>query len=97
MTYMKHTFAKEQQFLIKTNIVVTQVDGEAVLLNSTSGTYFGLNQIGAAILDYIGKNNTVASIEQQLKQQYPEQEQRISSDLHELLHDLMTHQLITAC
>ncbi|MGH1542918.1 MAG: PqqD family protein [Arenicella sp.] len=91
---MKLAFKNTQQFQLRENIIITEVDGEAVLLNSTSGTYFGLNRMGTDILQCINNNHDVSSIEHRLKQQYPEHKQDIDSDLPELLNDLLAQDLI---
>ena len=58
------------------NTVSCEVEGEMVLLDLQSGTYFGLNAVGAEIWNQITRHKSFAEIQHHLLGQYrvtPEQ------------------------
>jgi hypothetical protein len=52
------------------NAVGCEIEGEMVLLDVESGTYFGLNGVGADIWRFIGEERSVEEIERHLMSSY---------------------------
>lgn len=44
---------------VTSDFVSTEVDGESILLHVSSGTYYGLNELGTRILDRIEEDGDV--------------------------------------
>ena len=70
------------------------LEGEAAILNLNSGTYFGLDPVGAMIWSLIVQPRRVAEIRNALIEQFDVEAERCSRDLLQLLGELQAHGLI---
>jgi hypothetical protein len=70
------------------------LEGEAAILNLKSGTYFGLDPVGATIWSLIVQPRRVAEIRNALIEQFDVEAERCSRDLLQLLGELQAHGLI---
>ncbi len=70
------------------------LQGEAVLLNLQSGTYFGLNPLGARIWELIQKPVKVSHVHHELLKEYDVDSSQCEADLLSFLRLLQTHGLI---
>jgi hypothetical protein len=70
------------------------LDGEAAILNLSSGTYYGLNEVGATVWDLISSPRRVAEIRDTLLECYDVEVAQCERDLNALLLDLASHRLI---
>lgn len=70
------------------------LEGEAAILNLKSGTYFGLDLVGAAIWSLIGQPRRVVEIRNALIDQFDVEAERCTRDLVRLLGELHAHGLI---
>lgn len=70
------------------------LQGEAVLLNLQSGTYFGLNPLGARIWKLIQHPINVSNVHQELLKEYDVDSVQCEADLLSFLKALQTHSLI---
>ena len=52
----------EASFTPHPDVQVRVLDGEAVLLNVRSGSYFGLNKVGTHIWELFGQGKTVTAV-----------------------------------
>jgi PqqD family protein of HPr-rel-A system len=83
-----------------TKIVVAQdaiscdLDGEAVILHVGSGTYFGLNPIGAEIWNRIREERSVSEICEQLMTEYDVSKEQCETEVMALLHRLSEQGLV---
>ena len=71
------------------------LQGEAVLLNLQSGTYFGLNPLGARIWELIQRPVKVSDVHQELLKEYEVDSSQCEADLLTFLKSLQAHRLIT--
>ena len=70
------------------------LDGEAVILNLKTGTYFGLDAIGTrmwALIDELGDTDKVLKA---LLAEYDVEEARLRADIDELISQLVRHELL---
>jgi len=70
------------------------LEGEAAILNLKSGTYFGLDPVGATVWSLIAQPRRVVEIRDALLEQYDVEAERCSRDLLQLLGELHAHGLI---
>ena len=70
------------------------LQGEAVLLNLQSGTYFGLNPLGARIWELIQKPVKVSDVHHELLKEYEVDAIQCEADLLSFLKLLQSHGLI---
>lgn len=71
------------------------LQGEAVVLNLQSGTYFGLNPLGARIWKLIQKPARVSSVLEELLKEYEVDATQCEEDLLSFLKLLQARELIT--
>ena len=72
------------------DVIVTELDGEAVLLNLDTKLYFSLNATGVAIWKLLDEGLTLGQIGERLFQEYdvtPEKAQQCVIDLVDQLND----------
>ncbi|MBF2004238.1 MAG: PqqD family protein [Chlorogloeopsis fritschii C42_A2020_084] len=70
------------------NQVSSEVLGETVILNMTSGIYYGLNETGTFIWNLIQEPKTVEYILSALLDEYEAKPEECKSDLLALIQDL---------
>lgn len=91
-----------QLFEISANTVISpapdqissELDGEAVILNLDSGTYYGLNEVGARIWELIQKPRSFSELHSTLLAEYEVQPDVCKQELTTILLKLMDANLI---
>jgi len=68
--------------------VACEVDGEAVILDLNSETYFGLNPVGTRIWDLIQEPTRVSDVCQTLLEEYDVEPERCRREVLDLLNDM---------
>jgi len=76
------------------NQVSSELAGEAVILDFKSGTYFGLNEVGASVWALLQKPSTVSEVRDSLLAEYDVEAEQCDRELMALLEDLATAGLI---
>jgi hypothetical protein len=74
--------------------VSSEVEGEEVILNLATGTYYGLNAVGARIWALVKEPCTVAHICDTIVDEYEVERERCEQDVLALLAQLAEVQLI---
>ena len=72
----------------------SRVADEAVILHLGSGTYFGLDEVGARIWELIAEPRRVEDVRDRLSEEYEVEPERCAADLLRLLGELAEHDLI---
>ena len=70
------------------------LDGEAMILNLKTGTYFGLDKVGTRMWTLIGELRDTDKVLEALLAEYDVEEARLRADLDELIRQLVRHELI---
>jgi hypothetical protein len=76
------------------DVVFRNLDGEAVLLDLGSGTYFGLNEVGTRIWQLVDAGHEVPAIIDALAAEYASDRGTIAADVARLLDELHSRRLI---
>jgi len=76
------------------NLVSSEVDGEAIILNFSDGTYYGLNAVGARIWGLIQEPRSFSAIRAAILEEFNVDEARCTADLKSILQDLTTRGLV---
>jgi hypothetical protein len=84
----------DQRITIREEVLSRQLDGEAVLLDLQSGTYFGLNEIGAFVWDLVSAGKTVGEIRNGVLDAYEVEPEVVDADLERLIDDLRRRGLV---
>jgi hypothetical protein len=78
------------------DVVFRDLEGEAVILDLSSGTYFGLNHVGTRIWQLISEGSDEAGIVDTIVSEYDADRATIATDVARLLNDLRARRLIVA-
>jgi hypothetical protein len=84
----------ELRFSVQAHVVVAQVGEEAVILNTDSGRYFGLDAIGARIWRSLAQEPTAEQICADLLGEYDADPSDLRTDVVRLLEQLQACGLI---
>ena len=74
--------------------VSCDLDGRTLLLQVSSGTYFGLNPVGAQVWPVIQRGTTFAEIVSIILQNYEAEANEVEADVTKLLESLLSAGLI---
>ena len=80
---------------ISPQAVARQVGDETVILHLGSGTYFGLDPVGARIWQLMGEGKTLAEICQVMLDEYDVSREDLKRDTMILIQDLLARDLIS--
>lgn len=90
--------ANEQRIVAKPDVLSRILDGEAVLLDMESGTYFGLNEVASEmwrlITDSAAAGVTAKSICDAVVESFEVDEITVAQDLEALVSQLVDHGLV---
>ena len=75
-------------------VVWTKLGEEVAILNSETGTYFGLDPVGSRIWCLMADGAAVDEVVSTLLSEYGVDEQRIRNDLQELIDRLAARSLV---
>src|SRR5215472_10034614 len=84
----------ESRVAVGGDVVSRELDGEAVILNLESGTYFGLDPVGTRIWSLLQKNGSLREAFETLQQEYEVAPDRLEEDLLRLVKELYTKGLV---
>lgn len=76
------------------HVIWNVVDGEAVLLNTQSGIYYGMNKTASAVWNLLEVPKTVEEIVLELLKRFSVKHETLSRDIEEVVMSLGTKHLI---
>lgn len=88
------TISPETRVSLSKQQVFADLGGETVILNSKTGIYYGLDEVGARVWSLIQEPRKVSEITSALQEEYEVDADRCEKDLSALLRDLEKHGLI---
>lgn len=80
--------------VVSDDVVSCDLDGEAAILNTQSGIYYGLDPIGAKIWNSLQKPCSISDLIELILDEYDVEEERFKTDLFELVNDLKEKGLV---
>lgn len=84
-----------ERLKIPTQVMARQVGDEAVILDLGSGTYFGLDPVGARTWQLIGEGLTISEICEQLLAEYEVARVDLERDVGALIDELRSRGLVS--
>jgi hypothetical protein len=78
------------------DVVFRDLDGEAVILDLSSGTYFGLNEVGTRVWHLVDDGRDPSQIVEIVATEYAADRETIARDVERLLDDLSSRRLIVS-
>jgi Coenzyme PQQ synthesis protein D (PqqD) len=83
------------RFHIADDVVFRDLAGESVLLNLSTGTYFGLDAVGTRLWNLIAEHGSTASVIETLLAEYDVDALRLQKDVEALIDQLLAKGLLT--
>ena len=94
---MDQAITKETTVVAAKEQVSCDLAGEAAILDMKSGTYYGLNEVGARIWDLIQTPKQVVAVRDALLEEFEVEPERCESDLLNILQDMQNNKLVEIC
>ena len=91
---MRPDFRKAALITSTEDQVSCNLEGQSLLLQVSSGNYFGLNQVGSLVWESVQKGTTFDQIVADVLQAYDAERKRVEDDVEELLSTLESEGLI---
>ena len=92
--FVKNTISPESIVVVSKDQISCDLAGEAAILELKSGTYFGLDEIGATVWNLIAQPRRVVEVRDALVERYDVEAERCGAELIELLGELHERGLI---
>ena len=83
-----------QKFTIPGQVMARTVGDETVILDLASGTYFGLDPVGARVWQLIGEGKALAEICETMLEEYEVAQEQLQADVMRLAAELAERSLI---
>lgn len=80
---------------IADDVVFRDLAGESVLLNLTTGTYFGLDAVGTRLWHLLKEQGSAEAAIATLQREYDVDERRLRQDVESLISRLLAKGLLT--
>lgn len=75
------------------DVLVRELDGEAVLLNLDSESYYGLNQVGARMWALVMESDSIQAAYEALANEYEVEAKTLRDDLRAQIEEWIEHGL----
>ena len=84
-----------QRIILTDDTLLQDVENEAVLINLSTQRYYALNAVGARMLQALTSNSSIEQAYSVLIEEYEVDEAILSTDLQNLIEDLLSEGLVT--
>jgi hypothetical protein len=91
---MSDLIGLDQRVKISEHVAARELDGELVVLNFETETYFGLDEVGTRIWEALRSAPTIAEATKQLLDEYDVAEEVLRADVQALVGQLVDSGLI---
>jgi hypothetical protein len=78
------------------DVVVRELDGEAVLLNLESGMYFGLDSVGTRVWQLIDQHHRLSAVVDAMCEEFDAPPETIERDVLRLVTELVEKGIVVA-
>ena len=95
ITQAERKLSLESRVAINDDVVSRELDGEAVILNLESGTYFSLNQVGTRIWSLLQDDGSLRRTFDVIHQEYDVAQEILERDILRLLEELLAKDLVS--
>ncbi|MCP9929787.1 PqqD family protein [Cyanobium sp. AMD-g] len=82
------------RFTVPSDVMDRRVGDETVILHLATGTYYGLDPVGARMWELMLAGQSLAEIRDQMLQEYAVEAAQLERDLLKLGHDLLAQGLV---
>lgn len=84
------------RIVARESALATTVDGEAVVLETDSGTYFGLNEVATIVWDALEEPSTVDDVRDAVLEEYDVDAEQVERDVRDVLSKMEAKGLVDA-
>ncbi|PGD05844.1 PqqD family protein [Bacillus wiedmannii] len=91
---MKGTISEFSRIIVKPGTIISEFEGEAVLLNISQGIYYGIDEVGLEIWKLIVEKNSLGVIKTYLVNNYDITKKELSDDTERFIENLYEKGLI---
>jgi len=88
------SIAEDTTLTAVSSAVSTDLEGEAVILDTATGEYYGLNEVGAHIWTLLQEPLTFTELVDALLEEYDVDRSRCETEVEELLRQMMERSLL---
>ena len=86
----------ESEIRVSPDVLFEEVMGEAVLLNLSSGKYYGLDPVGTRMWSLLSQDGRLRTAHQALLKEYAVSEEKLAEDLQTFVGRLLSLQMLEA-
>jgi hypothetical protein len=79
---------------VPSSVLFSNVDGEGVLLNTDTGLYFGLNDVGARIWSMLEQRSPLTAVQERLVDEYEVESEQAWHDLESFIEEMLVEGLV---
>src|SRR5258706_10793733 len=83
-----------ERLILSEDVLITDAEGESVLLNLNSERYFGLDQVGTRMLSVLTTSNSIQTAYEALLEEYNVENEALRQDLADLIDRLVEQGLL---
>jgi hypothetical protein len=88
------TITFDKRVMVPADVLVSEVDGESVILNLKTESYFGLSAIGARMWTAVTTADSIQGGYENLQAEFAVDPEELRQDLGEILEKLLEHGLV---
>lgn len=88
------TLTSDTALEVTSGLAIADLGGEAVLLDPTTGRYFGLNEVAARILELAQERTTVAEVVDRLIEEFDVDRAQLEADVVVFARDMAQRKLL---
>lgn len=86
--------SKSSTIVVSKDVVSCDLGGETAMLDMKEGVYYGLNEMGTIIWEYIQEPVTLQEIIDKILEEYDVDEETCFADLVELIDQMVKNRLV---
>lgn len=86
--------ARKRELVRTDEYISTRLDGEEVILHKGSEKYFGLNEVGTRLWEFLEEPQTVDELVATIREEFDVSEEQSRKDVESFIDDLETADLI---
>lgn len=88
------TVSKSTTIAANDDCLSTMTNGESVILHVEEGMYYGFNQVGTDIWEFVQEPRTVDEICRDIQQSYDVDEERCLADVKDIVEEMLELDLV---
>jgi hypothetical protein len=86
----------DQKLVVTSDTLINVIEGESVLLNLKSESYFGLDQVGTRMWTLLTTSGSIQAAYEKLLDEYEVEAAELKRDLSEFIENLLSLNLVEA-